>query len=279
MSTPLIDHFHRVRLGKREPLSTEDFTSIAPIFELNMGDKGTTGLLLIHGFSSTPASVRQLALAATEQGYSVAAPALAGFATQYQDLKQTSWQDWLSSVAGPLQQLKTHCHKIIVLGQSLGGCIALQLAHQNPDIINQLILLSPAVYPPPQLKGVKPISMALKLAGIKYWSTLGGDIKKRGSREIVYTKMPLNAYTELLSCMQSTQTILNEIAIPTTIFASHHDHVVPTKSFQQVLDQLGSIDKSLVWLDNSFHVLTQDNDAEYIKLKLLEQLASLDNTQ
>ena len=42
------------------------------------------------------------------------------------------------------------------------------------------------------------------------------------------------------------------------------DHVLSPENGPHLLEKLGSEDKELVWLENSYHVATLDNDADLI---------------
>src|SRR5436190_11697172 len=67
---------------------------------------GPTGVLLTHGFTSSPAEVRPLGLFLAEQGYTVYAPRLAGHGTAPEDLQTTSWPEWVASARAGLAELR-----------------------------------------------------------------------------------------------------------------------------------------------------------------------------
>ena len=54
-------------------------------------------------------------------------------------------------------------------------------------------------------------------------------------------------------------------AVPALIIASREDHVVrEPANAEYIMANLGSKDKKMLWLENSYHVATLDNDAELI---------------
>jgi carboxylesterase len=75
---------------------------IDPIFK-----KGTQkiAVLLLHGFTGTPDSMRYQANYLHELGFTVCAPLLEGHGTTPDDLSRTNWQDWLYSANQALNEL------------------------------------------------------------------------------------------------------------------------------------------------------------------------------
>src|SRR5689334_5026232 len=95
---------------------------------------GKVGILLSHGFMGTPQSVLYLGEALAQYGYSVSAPRLKGHGTDYRDLEKCHHEDWFESLERGYQQLKQQCTSVFVVGQSMGGTLALWLAHRYSHI-------------------------------------------------------------------------------------------------------------------------------------------------
>jgi len=57
---------------------------------------------------------------------------------------------------------------------------------------------------------------------------------------------------------------LTSLTLPTLLFKSREDHVVPVASTLKTLARLGSMRKDLVWLEHSYHVATLDHDLPLI---------------
>ena len=57
---------------------------------------------------------------------------------------------------------------------------------------------------------------------------------------------------------------LGEITQPVLLMHSRVDHVVPVASSAHFLEQIASTDVTEIWLENSYHVATLDNDAPLI---------------
>ena len=105
------------------------------------------GVLLIHGFTATTVEVSYAAKYLNERGYTVSAPLLPGHNTTPDDLNKCKWQDWANAAEAAYQELATHCKKIIVGGESMGGMLALYLASEHPEII-AVVTYAPAMITP-----------------------------------------------------------------------------------------------------------------------------------
>ena len=81
------------------------------------------GVLLVHGYTGSPAEMRLLGNYLNEKGdYTVLGVRLAGHGTTVEELEQTVWQDWYKAVDEGVKEL----HKRPVHGrppghQSSGG--------------------------------------------------------------------------------------------------------------------------------------------------------------
>ncbi len=64
--------------------------------------------------------------------------------------------------------------------------------------------------------------------------------------------------------------MMSTISQPFLIFKSIEDHVIPKISATYTMKKLGSKDKELIWLDNSYHVAPLDYDKELIVKKSIE---------
>src|SRR5512142_1739866 len=90
------------------------------------------GCLLIHGFTGTPYEMRELGERLAAEEYSVLGPALAGHATDLDQMCTTRWQDWYASVTSAYDRLRDTCDLIFPIGLSLGALLALHISAHKP---------------------------------------------------------------------------------------------------------------------------------------------------
>jgi carboxylesterase len=93
---------------------------------------GPTACLLLHGFSATPQEMRPLGDYLGERSFTALGVRLAGHATDPHDLSRTRWTDWLLDVENGLALLEGIAERVVLVGQSMGGMIALAAAARYP---------------------------------------------------------------------------------------------------------------------------------------------------
>lgn len=239
---------------------TDNHPPVVPGAEPLTLDGGRVGVLLIHGFTGSPASMIPWARDLAERGHRVSVPRLPGHGTSWQDLNRTGWQDWYAEVDQALTALRAHCDAVAVAGLSMGGCLALRLAQQRPDDVAALILVNPAIALRNKALVLLPVLKRLlpSLPGI------GNDIKKPGTDELGYDRTPLRALASQLVLWKSVRADLDRVTQPLLYFKSDTDHVVDPWSRELIMAGVSSPTAELVALHDSYHVATIDNDAPLI---------------
>jgi carboxylesterase len=105
--------------------------------------EGRHGVLLLHGFAGTPPELRRLGEHLATHGYRCRGPALAGHATTSEALAATTRHDWTRSARAELDALARECDQVMVVGQSMGGTIALHLAATDLRVAAVATLAAP----------------------------------------------------------------------------------------------------------------------------------------
>ena len=94
-------------------------------------DHHNTGCLIIHGFGGNYDEISPLADHLKSRGYKVACPALAGHTGRRCDLKKAGYTDWIKSAERGFLDLAHRCQTVYIIGFSMGGLIAFNLALQH----------------------------------------------------------------------------------------------------------------------------------------------------
>ena len=102
-------------------------------------DGSDVGVVLCHGYPSTPQSMRGWAEHLASAGYSVRVPLLPGMGTHWKDLNATGWQDWYGAVDLAYQQLARRCSTVFAAGLSMGGLLATKLAQEKPGLAGLVV--------------------------------------------------------------------------------------------------------------------------------------------
>jgi carboxylesterase len=221
---------------------------------------GRVGILLSHGFTGSPASMKPWAEHLARQGYAVSVPRLPGHGTTWQEMNKTTWADWYGELARAFEALSNQVDAVVVCGLSMGGGLALRLAADHPGRIAGLVLVNPAVRT--DRKDVKLLPL-LKLV-IPAMPGIANDIKKTGVEEYGYTKTPLRAADSMFRAYKALVADLGRVTCPILLFRSTVDHVVDPSSSEAIRSMVSSTDVREEMLENSYHVATLDNDAQQI---------------
>jgi len=227
------------------------------------------GVLLVHGFTGSPASLKPWARALADQGYAVEVPLLPGHGTRWQDLNQVAWTDWYAEAAAAFDRLRQTCEAVVVGALSMGGSVVLRLAEERGDEVSGIVLVNPFVSSSrkelvalPVLKHVVP-----SLRGVV------NDIKKPGQDEHGYQRLPLKGLAAVTEMWKVVVPDLKRVTQPLLYFRSAADHVIDASSSPAILQGVGSDDVEERMLENSYHVATLDNDAERIFAESAEFVA------
>jgi carboxylesterase len=221
---------------------------------------GEVGVLLCHGFTGSPQSLRPWAQYLAERGLTVSLPLLPGHGTRWQDMAVTGWQDWYAEVDRELRALREECERVFVLGLSMGGALALRLAAKHGDAISGIVVVNPAN----KVHGAAAHALPVARHLVRTTKGLANDIAKEGMDEVAYDRVPLHAANSLRNFLRILDGELPQVTQPLLLLHSPQDHVVPPADSARILGRVSSTDVREVLLEQSYHVATLDHDAERI---------------
>jgi esterase/lipase len=224
------------------------------------GPDGRTGVLLVHGFTGTPMSMRPWGEHLAAEGFAVSCPLLPGHGTRWQDCNASSHDQWTATVERAFDELAATCDRVFVAGLSMGGTLATRLTELRPDEVAGLVLVNPALLT--QRLDAKLLPLIARLTGS--WAPIASDIKKPGVTELAYPRLPTRAMMQLRGLWAATRADLGRVTAPVIVFHSRVDHVVEPVNSRVLLAGVSSTDATEVVLENSYHVATLDNDAPLI---------------
>jgi carboxylesterase len=221
---------------------------------------GPVGVLLCHGFTGSPHTLRGWADYLAAQGLTVSLPRLPGHGTTWQEMAATGAADWLAEVNAAFGKLAGQCEQVFVFGLSMGGCLALRLAEARGAEVRGLVLVNPSLAPDTRLFLLAPVlkHVVRSLPGI------ASDIKKPGVREVGYDRVPVRAAATLPKLWNETTRHLGDVTQPVLVYRSTTDHVVGPNSMRALLAGIPDGQVTVRECPDSYHVATLDNDAETI---------------
>lgn len=216
------------------------------------------GVLLIHGWTSTPYEVRRLGAFLNEAGYTVYGPLLKGHGTVPKDLENVKWSDWVEDAEEGYEKLKNECEEVFVGGTSIGASVAIFLADKKKDIAGLILMATPykikfekvTVFLAEVLKWIKSYNR-------KYYPPTFG-VSTTITRLIAYRTYPIRSALETFDLIKKSRAILKNISQPCLLMQSSHDHVVSKNSIKNIYSEIGSQKKEMKYIRRAYHTFISD---------------------
>jgi len=221
---------------------------------------GEVGVLLCHGFTGSPQSLRPWARYLAGQGLTVSLPLLPGHGTRWEDMALTGWPDWYAEVDRELRALRDRCSRVFVAGLSMGGALALRLAAKHGEGVEGVIVVNPAN----RVHGLSAYALPVARHLVRTTKGITSDIAKEGVLESGYDRVPLHSAHSLRTFLRMSDGELPQVTQPLLLLHSVQDHVVPAADSARVLGRVSSTDVTEILLEQSYHVATLDHDADRI---------------
>ncbi len=233
---------------------------VLPGAEPYAADGGPIGVVVSHGFTGTPQSMRPWAEHLAAAGYTVRLPRLPGHGTSWQECNATRWQDWYAEALRAYDEVAARCETVFCAGLSMGATLISRLAEEKRDAIAGLVIVNPSY-------GTERFDAKFaKYIGwlVKSRPGIGSDIKKTGTAELSYDRTPVKAFASLQQLWKLVVADFDQITAPVLMYRSKDDHVVEPLSARLLQQGATSTTVREVVLDNSYHVATMDHDAQTI---------------
>ena len=233
---------------------------VTPDAEPYCAGNGPSAVLLCHGFTGSPRSLRRWATHLEADGYRVSLPRLPGHGTTWEELNSTEWTDWYAAVEREFMRLRNECDNVFVAGLSMGGCLALRLAEQFGADVAGITVVNPAV----MISDRRMLALPLLRRVLPSLEGIASDIAMPHIVEGGYDRTPLHALHSMVKMWHDVRANLHRIDQPLLLYRSEQDHVVDPSSARAILASISSTDVREVVLTRSYHVATMDYDAEEI---------------
>jgi carboxylesterase len=230
-----------------------------PLSRDGSGELASVGVLLVHGFTGSPVSLRPLAELLSKRGFAVEMPRLPGHGTTPRDLLPYRYSDWRAEAKAALDRLRERTKTQVAVGLSMGGTLVLDLGTTEPlagvVTINAQILERGGVVVKlgPLIEKVLPLAPA-SAAGLKK-----NDIKKGGDED-AYDMVAAAAGNSLVRALPEVKARLGRLTMPLLVVYSRDDHSVPPDNSRALPKLVGSKAVTVLELLESYHVATLDHD-------------------
>lgn len=230
------------------------------------------GILLLHGFTASPYEMKELGIYLHKNGeFTISIPLLAGHGKDTEALNSVHWNEWINSAVDAYEKLKQNSSKVVVIGMSMGGSIALTFASKynvdglicmgTPTYITKLSCFARVLY---------PFKKSLKKTG-------GADIADLDQKKHIVSlqTIPLHALIEFRKLLKNLRKTLQQVICPVYLMHSKNDHTVDYKNMEIIHHSIASKKIKTKLFERSFHILPLDFERDTVYSESLDFIKSL----
>lgn len=222
---------------------------------------GKEGVLLIHGFTGSPAELLLLGQFLNAAGFTVLGTRLAGHGTNEEDLMRTTKENWLNTVLDGYSVLQGICEKIFVVGHSMGALLALKLSTCRK--IEKVVTISAPIFVDDNL-GVENLPPREKCGTQTVFQPRRRLKNVPPAVNQIYRKMPLISVHELFDLLESVKKILAKIEMPLLILHAKDDHTAQPISAEFIFNNVSSNFLRKKYLKTGGHLLPLTESREEV---------------
>lgn len=230
-------------------------------------------VLLIHGFTGTPDSLRHLANHLNSIGFHVSAPLLNGHGKTRENLAKSDWKSWHKTCQTEFVELKRKHANVFIAGLSLGGVLGLKLAEQYPQNVTGLSCLATPAFLSTWVGVVMPFIINTPLKFIyPYQKKIEADVKDPIAKKNYWSimDMPITCIHSLMKLQRIVRHNLTKVTCPTLLIHSRYDSTAPYESMNYIAKHISSKTTETITLENSFHLITIDYEKDLVNQKVGE---------
>lgn len=230
------------------------------------------GVVCIHGFTASPFEMRYLGRALARAGMTVVGPVLPGHGTRPADLEPLGWRDWLGAVNRTIDELRQRCSRVAVVGQSLGGLLAMRAAQERGRELSAVASLAAPLWL--TTTGQAAVALTRRLPSIRYLPKTGIDIRDAAVKRIIptYKVIPVAPLHSLVELAEDVHRHLHEIEIPTLVLHSRQDHTAPYPCSEVIARGVRSEHVRHRAFTESYHLLSIDYERNIVASEVVSFL-------
>lgn len=245
---------------------------------------GEHAVLLIHGLQSSPAELLPLAKRLNQAGYTVHMPHVQGYGFAHGDSPRTvtEWEHWHAKALAEFHELKARHKTVSVGGLCIGAVLSMSIAAELGDEVAGLTLLSTTLWydgwSMPWYRFLRHVGyyspfryvykwrerepFGLKNAQLRRW--IAREMSHKDSSMVGASSLNLPAIREAEAMIASVKVSMSRITAPALIIHAVEDEIATPRSARFVADNIGSSVVESVFLHDSYHMITVDNERDQV---------------
>ncbi|TEW54170.1 glycerol acyltransferase [Psychromonas sp. RZ22] len=262
--------FENERMRSFDRLYTKKRVIGRPQYLTGKSDK--PGILLIHGFLSSPKEMEALGKLFHKLGYGVYLVRLSGHGTLSKEMRNCTVKGWLEAVNRGYAVLSHYHQKVLVAGFSAGALLALIKSCANVDNIMGVVAINPALTLKQKSVLFTPLldnwnnmlnSFSIETGTVKW---VDNDPEYPDSN---YDRIYISGLRQLLALQESCREQLDKVTLPLLVIQSENDPTVDFSSAEDIIDKVLSADKELCVVDANCHVIVRGDKIEEVYQSIL----------
>ena len=223
-----------------------------------------TGILLLHGFTGSPAQMLKQAQAFSAAGYTVSVPRLPGHGTRKEDMYAVTGKDWRDRAAAALSALRGTCSRVFIGGLSMGGCLSLILTAASGA--QGVFTISAPMGTASPFSALAPVLSPFVRAIHK---SPDGHTGLDPEYDFCYSEMATARIADLNAIIRDARACLSGITCPVLAIQSRADRTIRPDSIQIIRDHVSTRDVTTLMLDDVPHTCTISKESDTISQAVL----------
>ena len=246
---------------------------------------GTTGcaVVFLSGLQGTPLELGSIPKQLQKLGHTICHPRIEGYCAQ---TGVSTYEDWLAQLNHIVDLLYEEHAQVSLVGLSMGATLALtyEAEHQK---CQGLGILSPVLaYDGWNVAWYYPLLYIVFHLGIQNWHyretepyglrnlevrrRVAKQVRDQETTEVGSASLSAKHLYQGLRLIRYAKTNLKEINTDLLVISSIDDDVTSPYSADLIQKEVKSALRKLIWLGNSYHIITLDNEREIVVNETVE---------
>lgn len=254
---------------------------------------GSHAFLLLHGLYGNPQEMSYVGRKLHKAGYSVHIPYIrgCGFSDNPWQTRHIGWEDWVAQVEERFNELKQQYEHVSVAGLCAGADMALALAIKRSEDIHSLCLYATTLYfdgwSITRLRFARALAYYTPLRYVTYFrerppyglkdsrirNWIAAQMENNGASDTGASKLSMVGIYQTERMIKHLRANLHRITTPTLILHAREDDTSSLRSADLVEARVSSDLVRKVVLENSYHIITLDNDKDVVVRETLDFVA------
>ncbi|WP_322051892.1 alpha/beta hydrolase [Paraburkholderia bannensis] len=235
-------------------------------------------VLLLHGLSSSPIELRYLARYLQNEGFTVCAPLIEGYSA---GSSEQTMEQWVESAAREFDALAARYERVSIIGLSIGGALAMRLVRERPSAQSLVLLSLTLAYDGWAIPWYRflldwayytPMRHTYRYRESEPFGVRNEALRKKIARamqrnsfsEVGPSTISLPALHQALRLARAARKDVAAIENDTLVIHAIDDETSSPRNPRYVIDNIGANFLRTLWLDDSYHMITSDNEREIV---------------